>query len=79
MWHMSWCMKRQERVMSDVAKVYDVMLEVIRESQPELSSMIEELDRRYDENEQMSFKGRVLGFIELNGEEGITDIHKEDE
>lgn len=42
--------------MSDVAKVYNVMLDVIRESQPELTAMIDELDRRYDENEQMSFR-----------------------
>ena len=51
--------------MSNDSKVYEVMLGVIRESQPELSAMIEELDRRYDENGQMPFKGRVLGFIEL--------------
>lgn len=51
--------------MSDVAKVYDVILDVIRESQPEMSAMIEEFDRRYEEDEQMSFKDRVVGCIEL--------------
>ena len=47
------------------SRAYDAMMSVLSDMHPELVQMVDELDQRYEQYEQSSFKERVLISMEL--------------